>query len=196
MMSMFKRESSRPSVMTWIATAAVAVLMLAGCATKSPEEKVEANRGRYTAELNGFFVRQEPVAPAMDEEMPVEGEMVADAVAETTAAGEEGAEMAPQEVEPVDLKQDVTLDILIRHESFEKLPGITIDIAMQDAAGQEKGHWTMWADTADLEKGTHLQLTHVLEDLPYEEGDGFFVEVRTPIPADERGDYPEFSVGE
>ena len=103
--------------------------------------------------------------------------------------------MEAVEVAPVELSQDVTLDILIRHESFEKLPGVTVDILMQSAANQEKGRWTMWADTADLEKGTHLQLTHVLEDVPYEEGDGFFVEVRSPIPPDERADYPEFAAG-
>lgn len=191
MMSMFKRGSSRPSGVTWVAVAVVAVLMLAGCASKSPEEKVAQNRTRYTAELNGFFVRQEPVAPAMMDE-----EMAAEEAAEMTAAGDEGAEMAPPEAEPVSLMQDVTLDILVRHDTFDKLPGITIDISMQDAAGQDKGHWTMWADTANLEKGNQLQLTEVLEDVPYEEGDGFFVQIRTPIPPDERGDYPEFSAGE
>ena len=194
---MSKRDSRRPSAVTWIAVAAIAIGVLAGCSARSPEDKIEAIRGRYTAELNGFFVRQESVAPVMMDEETAEGEateMVAGDEGEMPAA-DEGAEMVAEELEPVSLVQDVTLDILVRHESFENLPGITVDILMQDAAGQEKGHWMVWADTEGLEKGTHHQFTHVLEGVPYEEGDGFFVEVRTPIPADQRGDYPEFEAG-
>lgn len=195
MVSMHKRESNRLQAVTRItaAVAAIVLLVLVGCAGKSPEEKVEAIRSRYTADLNGFFVRQEPVAqPAaeMEEGMEAaeEGEPTADEAGEME-------EMEEMEAAPVELSQDATLDILVRHESSENLPGITIDILMQSASNQEKGRWTMWAETAGLEKGTHLQLTHVLEDVPYEEGDGFFVEVRSPIPADERADYPEFAPG-
>ena len=70
-----------------------------------------------------------------------------------------------------------------------------VDISMVDAGEQEKNHWRVWFDTADIEKANVTQFTHILEDVSYEEGDGFFVEVRHPVPEEERGDYREFSPG-
>ena len=192
MVSMHTKESNRLQAVTRITAAGAAVLMmiLAGCASRSPEEKTAAMRSRYTADLNGFFVRQEPVAPAM-----AEMEEGMEAAEEGAPTADEAGEMEEMAAAPVELSQDATLDVLVRHESSEKLAGITVDIVMQSTSGQEKGSWTMWVETADLEKGTHLQLTQVLEDVPYEEGDGFFVEIRSPIPTDEQADYPEFAPG-
>ncbi len=148
---------------------------LAGCAEKSPEERVAEIRSRYKADLNGFYVEETPLALAVD----------------AAVAGEEAAAEAP-EVEEVALKRDAHLDILVRHDSFEKLPGLTVDISMASADGGEKGHWRLWLDTAGIERANPTQFSHVLEDVPYEPGDGFMVEVR-PVPADERGDYREFA---
>ena len=51
---------------------------------------------------------------------------------------------------------------------------------MVDSAEKEKGHWRVWFDTSEITKATVTQFTHILEDVGYEEGDGFFVEVRHP----------------
>jgi len=97
------------------------------------------------------------------------------------------------EVDEIEVFEKVRLDILIQHRSREKLPGLTLDISMVDSAEMEKGHWRVWFDTSDVTKATVTQFTHILEEVGYEEGDGFFVEVRHPIPVEERGDYREFA---
>lgn len=42
-------------------------------------------------------------------------------------------------------------------------------------------------------KANVTQFTHILEDMAYEEGDGFFAEIRNPIPVEERSEYREFA---
>ncbi len=154
------------------------VLVLAGCEAKSPEEKVASLRARYKAQMNGFVVQEEPVVME---------------VAEVAADGPGAAPEAPAEpLEPV-VRQKVLLDILVQHDSNERLPGVTLDISMVDAAKNEKGHWRLWVDTSKLQKATKTQLSHVLEDVDYVEGDGFSVEVRHPVPPAERGEYKEFA---
>jgi hypothetical protein len=165
----------------------VTVLLLAACAG-TPEDRVARLRGMYSARLNGFIVEQPPAPePLMMEEE--EGE-------EPMAPVEEAAEepMEPMEPEPMGPQtHDIRLDILIQHDSPERLPGVTVDISMVDGAGAEKGAWKVWFDTANMPKANVTQYTHLLEDVPYEEGDGFYAEIRHPIPAAERGEYREFS---
>ena len=159
---------------------------LVGCAAKSPEEKVAQLRSLYKARLNGFIVREEPVGGV---EEIVETEISAqEPAAEEMAEGE-----ALETFEPVPVVQKVMLDILIQHDSAEKLPGLTVDISMVDGQGNDKGYWQVWFDTADIVKATPTQFTHILEDVGYVEGDGFFAEVRQSIPASEYGAYKEFS---
>ena len=157
------------------------VAVVAACTPKSHEEKVAAERARYSATLNGFVVREEVVAaePVGDESEsdPASGEMV---------EGEEGDEMVEPEV-----AQNVLVDILVRHDSNDPLPGVTVDISQVDANEIEKGRWLFWVDTEGLAKATPIQISHVLESVSYEEGDGFFAEVR-PVAEGERGDYAEF----
>jgi len=163
-------------------------LTLAACAPKSNEERVAKLRTYYTARVIGFLVQAEPVA---EEPMAsAEEEGAAAVLEEETAAADEGAPMEEPEVE---IKQDVAVDILLQHDSPQKLPGITLDIEMVDADQQPKGSWKVWVDTADLPKATGTQFTHLLEDVDYVEGDGFSVEVRSPVPPEERGEYREFS---
>ncbi len=90
------------------------------------------------------------------------------------------------------VSQNAHLDLIVQHDADEMLPGITVEISMVDSAQQEKGRWQLWVDTSGLRKANQLQLTHVLEDVPYVEGDGFAAEVRVPVPAAERGNYREF----
>jgi hypothetical protein len=162
---------------------------LVACSPKSPEEKVAQTRSLYKARLNGFIVREEPVGGVEEVvETGFSAEEPAAEMAEEVAEGE-----AAEPFEPVPVVQRVLLDILVQHDSHEKLPGLTVEISMVDAQGNDKGHWRVWFDTADIVQATPTQFTHVLEDIGYVEGDGFFVEVRQPIPASEYGDYKEFS---
>lgn len=169
----------------------VALLLLAvftACAGKSPEERLVENRSRYTAELNGFYIEETPLIQETVEEAAEEGD--ASAADEGAGDTETDAEAGAADVPVV---QNAHLDILVKHDSFEKLPGVTLDISMVDAGQNEKAHWRVWVDTADVERANPTQYSHVLEDIDYEEGDGFHVEVRHPVPEAERGEYREFS---
>lgn len=170
----------------WSVVAAVTVATL-GCSPKSPEEKIAELRSFYSARLNGFLVDEEPIVAevTVGEDLEVEA-----AVEEVEAEAE--ADMAIEE-EPVAVRQSVRLDILIQHRARERLPGVTVEISMADAAGNEKQHWRAWFDTTDVERATVTQFTHILEDVGYEEGDGFFVEIRHPVPVEERDEYREFA---
>ncbi len=95
--------------------------------------------------------------------------------------------------DPASGKREILLDVLVRWEGHERLPGITLDVSMGDATGKEKAARRVWVDTSKLDRGPGEQTTLTLTDLPYQPGDGFFVEVRSPIPAAERGDYREFA---
>lgn len=169
---------------TFLALTIASVLLATGCAQKSPLEQMVENRARYSAEMNGFFVDEIPIepvaAPADDVEADGEG-------AEAEGDGEELLET------PVEVRQQVTLDILLRHDSFEKLPGITVDLTMVDSEMNEKERWLVWIDTSAVERANPTQFEHVIEDADYEEGDAFGVEVRHPVPEADRADYREFS---
>jgi len=172
----------------FVAFVVVLVSGLAGwaCGPSSPADKIAQTRSLYSARVNGFVVEEEPIFEEPIEEIGavIEEEEI------------EAAELEEQaDFEPVAVSQRVLLDILIQHDSNEKLPGITVEISMADPGGQEKGHWRVWFDTSDVEKANVTQFTHILEDVSYEEGDGFFVEVRHPVPEAERGEYKEFASG-
>lgn len=179
---------NRLSTVRTVLYSCAALLLLAACGG-SPEEKVARLRGMYSARLNSFLV-QAQLAPE-PEIFTEEGAepMVPD---EGMAEGEGEDEMLePMEAEPA--HPNILLDILIQHDSPELLAGITVDISMADSAGNEKGAWKVWFDTANVRKANITQYSHVLEDVPYVEGDGFFAEVRHPVPTEERGEYSEFS---
>lgn len=136
----------------------------------SAEDIAEA-RARYVAALDGFVVRQEPVA----------------------GVDASGAPRLEQ------LWQDVALDLIVRRgrrepseESPEGLPGITLDVDQIGAAGTSRRHWRLWIDTAGLAPGGELRSERVLEDVEYAPGDGFRVEVRRSVPAAERAQYAEW----
>ena len=163
-----------------------ALLVFTGCAQKSPLETMIENRSRYTAEINGFYVDANPlVADAGAGEVEGEGE--------GEPEGEPEGEGELVEPEPVELVQIAHLDILIKHDSFEKLAGVTVDIIQVDPDENEKGRWLVWFDTANVERANPTQYSHEIEGIDYVEGDGFTVEVRHPIPEGERGDYQEFA---
>jgi hypothetical protein len=174
----------------------LAAVLLAGaaCSGPSPEEQVAMARARYEASLNGFIVEQQPLAPLAEaaegdasepEGGDVEGE--GDPAAPAIPGAEPGIETAP-----VDVQQNVLLDIVIRHESSVKLDGITVDVTMAQGEA-ELEVWRLWFDTSQVEKGPGAQYSHTLEDVDYQPGYGFSAEIRHPVPAEDRHLYKEFS---
>lgn len=176
----------RFSSMVIAAALCLALVGLAGCSELTPEERVDRARARYEASVNGFVVQQRPMEtapPASD----VEG-------GETAAAEGVGAADAGEEIveAPIDLSQDILLDIVIRHESFEKLDGITVDVTMADGE-RELQVWRVWFDTSGIEKGPGSQFSHTLKNVDYQPGYGFGAEIRVPVPPEERGEYREYA---
>ena len=90
--------------------------------------------------------------------------------------------------------QRIVLDVLVDWTGREPLPGLTLDVSMADPTGAEKVQRRVWIETAQLRRGGE-QLALVLDGLPWQPGDGFFVEVRAAVPAAERGEYREFGAG-
>ena len=149
---------------------------------------VAETRAGFIAQLQSFTVQ----APAADEAMASEeadAEVDADAEAEAEADTDAEAE-GDMPAEPAMVS--VMLDILVHNEGSGTLDGITVDLTIADPDGAEKERRLLWIETAGLTKGSQTQVVYDLNDVAYTEGDGFHVEVRHPIPMEERGDYREF----
>lgn len=161
----------------------IAVLLVAvavGCGPSlSPEEQIAVTRAQYGAKLTSWTVDQEPAEPL---EPDAEG-----GDAEGEAADAEASETAAPKI-----KTDVLLDILLSVKGADLLPRITLDLTQNDSTEAEKGRRTLWVDSSDVREGIGVQITHVLVDVDYETGDRFHVEVRSPIPPEERSAYREF----
>lgn len=166
-------------------TICVAGLLAVGCASEpeDPAEQVSEIRSDYSAELNSFVVHQVP-QPAM--------EAPAEEGGETAEAGDGAEEAAAEEPAEVPLRQDVLLDVLVALEGRDSLPGLTVDVTQVDAQENEKATWRVYLDVSDVHRGPGTQISHRLEDVDFEEGDGFHVAVRHPVPPEERGEYREF----
>lgn len=165
---------------------AIAGVGLLACEQPTHEERIAELRSQYEAELNSFVTREVP--QEADLETPVPGEETADEAME----GEEG--IIEEDLLPPRI--DVILDVIVRHSAREMLPGITLDVSHADAEEVEKNHFRIWVDTSGLAKGETLQVNETFEDVDFEEGDRFFVEVRHSVPPEERSEYWEFSEAE
>ena len=205
---------SRKSV-AWVA---VLALVVVGCQTKSPEERIAETRSKYVAELNSWIVRDAPVTAEVETVLPGEGgeqapaaeeELEEGAVPEAGAGEDEAAEGGPEgegadegaeeatQPEPAGPRtRDVVLDIDLYHTAAEPLPGITLDVTQADSQEREKAVFNVWVDTSNLVKGQHIQVNEILEDVEFEPGDLFSVEVRHPVPPEDRSEYREFSAVE
>ena len=89
------------------------------------------------------------------------------------------------------VRTDAILDILVSTDGEEQLPGLTLDIEHLDAERRAKDRCTFWVETAALARGQSAQVSHVLENVAWETGDAYSVEVRRPIPPGAVG-YREF----
>lgn len=173
-----------------------AVLLVAGCQQLTPEERLIEARSKYEATLNNFIVTQAPLIeeqPADEDANGEEGQETEGEVEVAEADPEADPEAEGELVEEVPVRQDVTVDLTIRHESAQALEGITVDFYMSDG-DREIENWKVWFDTTEVPGNTPgVQFSHTFEDVDYQEGYGFAAEIRSPVPAGERGEYREFS---
>jgi len=93
---------------------------------------------------------------------------------------------------PGDEHPDILVDVLLRNDGQGSLSTITLDFTMENGAGVEKAHRRVTVDCAGVGPGGS-QISVTLKGLPYESGDRFWVEVRSTVPASDRGEYPEFA---
>lgn len=164
----------------------VCVTLAVGCASKTPAERVTESRAAYKATLNSFFVKETPLEVALEAEVGEEGEAVAEATDEVAPMDEEAMPVASA------VRKDAVLDVIVQHQTANPLAGLTLDISMVDSAQNELEHWRYWVDTTGLPKANQRPYSIVFEDVAYEEGYGFHVEVRPSVPEAERGEYREF----
>ena len=190
------RKTSAGLLATALFAAALLTSPFAGCAQPTAEERVAAMRGLYTATLQNFVVRDTP-QPVAEEPAGEPAE----------AAGEEVEGAAGAIEEPVPIATKIVLDLLIRNENKENLPGLTLEVAQMAEGGPEQGtwdeivaspqhkaSWRIWVDTSSIGRGPGTSVTHLLENVEgYAPGDRFVVTVRHPVPPGERGDYREFA---
>jgi hypothetical protein len=85
----------------------------------------------------------------------------------------------------------ILLDVTVRGDARPPLTGLTLDVSIADAAGREKERRHVFVDTSAVGPGGE-QMTLTLDDVDYAPGDGFWVEVRGPVPPAERALYREF----
>jgi hypothetical protein len=93
--------------------------------------------------------------------------------------------------EPGRERPQVVLDVLVAGGAKPPLSGLTLDVSIAGADGREKTRRRVWVETATVGVSGESKAI-VLDDVDYRPGDGFWVEVRTPVPPGERGDYREF----
>lgn len=178
--------------MTQTARFALGLLVLLplawGCKEVPPEERVAEMRSRYKVRLNegGFLVREEPLEVGVPDEEAEADELGG-------ADGQDLEEENGEEDVGKPVRQIVTLDIIVQHDNREGLPGVTVEISMVGPERNDKGNWRLWVDTAGLPKATLKQVSWDQEIPNYLKGDGFAVELRHPVPAEERGEYREFA---
>ncbi|MDY7093157.1 MAG: hypothetical protein SX243_09320 [Acidobacteriota bacterium] len=187
-----------------VALAAVLLLgSLVACQPQSPAERIDELRAGYEVEVNpsGFSATPNyPEPPPMeegeegaDEEMAADDEMAADEMAaDEMGDGEMAGEgdMAQEQMEPE--SYDVVLDLLIKNGNRDdSLQELTVDLIHADSNQNERGRLQVVFDTSNVLPGASSQFSQELKGIPYEEGDMFTAEIRQ-VPAEERGDYPEY----
>lgn len=166
-------------------------LTMAACGPSSPEGKVAQIRAGYKIELNSWRPKPEEPPPAMEDEAAA-GEDADAAAMEAAAADVEGEEGEAEAVEMGPKPTDILLDLVVYFRGRESLPGVTVDITHADASQAPKQTYHHYVETAGILNGETRQASVVLEDVPFEEGDVFSVELVAGIPADLSA-YKEFS---
>jgi hypothetical protein len=176
--------------------AALLSMATVGCRQLTPEEKVASLRSQYSAEAMSFIVVEPEETTVDEEQLPdaeeaVDGEDVPEQVDVETDTETDIGEI-DEPVEPVTGPVTVLVDVLVSTTATETLDGLTLDVFHADAQQDVKENRRVWIDTSGVVRGPGTQFTIELEDVDYEEGDGFSVEVRSPVPEAERSEYREF----
>jgi len=138
----------------------------------TPEQEIELLRSHYQVRLRSLVVKQDPV------------------IAARGGSDGSGAALAA----PV-VRSDAILDLLVSTTDPGGLPGLTVDVEQLDAQRRPKDHRRLWVDTSALAGAEAAPVTQVLENVDWDTGDAFTVQVRSPIPAAERTGYQEFEAG-
>lgn len=188
--------SARPGACAALGVLFLAAGVLGACGPSDPTAEIEDARSRYSAQVVSFSVDQRPETPPVEPPAAVTGgevDAAAGEAAEDTGEPADPEAATAEPTEPVAVRQDVLLDIVLRFNGHDPLDGLTLDITHADADDQAKGTYRAYIDTSDVHRGPPVQIVHRLEDVPYVEGDGFHAEVRSPVPAAERDQYREFS---
>jgi hypothetical protein len=174
------RSGLHPRIVVLVAACAAA-LSIAGCSRPSGDDRIESLRSQYDVRLTSFAVDDQPAPP----------EAAAEAETGATEApdGEPGGEALEA---PVPTRTQVVLDILVTTEADEGLPGLSVELEQVGADGAVKMERTLWLDVSRVVRGSGQQITQVVEDVDYQEGDAFAVSIRSPVPPGERAAYPEF----
>jgi hypothetical protein len=123
--------------------------------------------------------------------LTVKQEPVSGRGAEVGAGGAGTASPSFLSVTPL-VRTDAVLDIRVSSAGQEQLPGVTLDIEHLDAERRSKDRRRLWVETAALAPGESTQVTHILENVVWETGDAYTVEVRRGISSAERSAYREF----
>ncbi|MEM6456930.1 MAG: hypothetical protein AAF772_17700 [Acidobacteriota bacterium] len=182
-------------------------LLVAACAPTDPIARVDYVRAQYTVQLNSWLPQApepppvEPLPVEVDETATEGAEATDEAVASAAAAAEEAAEEAAEgeadgETEPIETGPATTailFDLLVNFQGDEALPGITVEVTHAGADEQEKDVRLQYIETPGIVKGATKQVDFVLEGFAYEDGDLFSVDLATSVPADARGNYPEYA---
>lgn len=178
-----------------LALAALLLFGLAACEPASGPERVTALRDGYEANLNSFNVMETP----MLEESGMDGEAMdgdaldGDADAEGRDADADAME-GDEIIEEVPLRQDVMLDVVLRKTGGGgRLDGLTLDVYQVTADEAAKTTYRIWVDTSTLNKGSRQAVSHVIEDIDFEEGDKFAVEVRPGVVPEQYSEYQEYA---
>lgn len=93
--------------------------------------------------------------------------------------------------DPARARPTVLLDVLVRGHAEPALTRLTLDISIAGADGAERERRRVAIDVTGIGPGG-AQVAVPLEEIEYRAGDGFWVEVRSPIPAAEHRAYVEF----
>ena len=185
---------------------ALPLLLAVACKRESVAERAERLRAGYGVQLDGYVVHEQQAATLLPEEAPLAEATPTPAPFGARPAGAAAAsgdaDPAVPPVQPNDLTgapRDVVLDLVIRRarggegQDDERLPGLTVDISHVGADGAEKGHHHAYLAVSGIAPGASALRKHVLEQVDFTAGDRFEVAVVSPVPADRRGEYREFS---
>ena len=192
----------RSNILFWLSSLLL-VAGLWGCTPQSPEDRVLSSRAEYTVQSANALPQRQVTDATMEDVAMDEGENGA----EDETAGAAEAELATEESEgegiaeaideegmmEIPVTSSVLFDVVMTFSGNDPLPGVTLDIVHKDPFDQIKTTRRQYIETPTLTKGQVLQTDFVLEDLSFEEGDTFEVELRGDIPPGERSEYREFA---